>query len=298
VEEQLAQSALEISEENLRADLYNMEYREAIVLGEYDHDRQVVLRNQDWQGRLGVHLLTPLIIQGSDQAIMVNRGWIPYEDFEAGKLSKFDESGLVEVNGVIRRSQTKPRIGGRADQIPAEGEPPLQAWNWINVGGIAGQLPYELLPVYLQGSPEPSRNQMPYRTQLELDLNEGSHLGYAFQWFTFALILAIGYPIYVSREEKRLSTPTSKGRISSKGCPGISISAAVNSNPCFHIDCGWDFYPGDQFGRLLRWLANVFWQLDCFPSIFSVHPVFASCPGCINWIRLDHIFSLCLVALP
>lgn len=212
VEEQLAQSALEISEENLRADLYNMEYREAIVLGEYDHDRQVVLRNQDWQGRLGVHLLTPLIIQGSDQAIMVNRGWIPYEDFEAGKLSKFDESGLVEVNGVIRRSQTKPRIGGRADQIPAEGEPPLQAWNWINVGGIAGQLPYELLPVYLQGSPEPSRDQMPYRTQLELDLSEGSHLGYAFQWFTFALILAIGYPIYVSREEKRLSTPTSKGK--------------------------------------------------------------------------------------
>lgn len=212
VEEQLAQSALEISEENLRADLYNMEYREAIVLGEYDHDRQVVLRNQDWQGRLGVHLLTPLIIQGSDQAIMVNRGWIPYEDFEAGKLSQFDESGLVEVNGVIRRSQTKPRIGGRADQIPAEGEPPLQAWNWINVGGIAGQLPYELLPVYLQGSPEPSRDQMPYRTQLELDLNEGSHLGYAFQWFTFALILAIGYPIYVSREEKRLSTPTSKGK--------------------------------------------------------------------------------------
>lgn len=212
VEEQLAQSALEISEENLRADLYNMEYREAIVLGEYDHDRQVVLRNQDWQGRLGVHLLTPLIVQGSDRAIMVNRGWIPYEDFEAGKLSKFDESGLVEVNGVIRRSQTKPRIGGRADQIPAEGEPPLQAWNWINVGGIAGQLPYELLPVYLQGSPEPSRDQMPYRTQLELDLNEGSHLGYAFQWFTFALILAIGYPIYVSREEKRLSTPTSKGK--------------------------------------------------------------------------------------
>lgn len=212
VEEQLAQSALEISEENLRADLYNMEYREAIVLGEYDHDRQVVLRNQDWQGRLGVHLLTPLIIQGSDRAIMVNRGWIPYEDFEAGKLSQFDENGLVEVNGVIRRSQTKPRIGGRADQIPAEGEPPLQAWNWINVGGIAGQLPYELLPVYLQGSPEPSRDQMPYRTQLELDLNEGSHLGYAFQWFTFALILAIGYPIYVSREEKRLSTPTSKGK--------------------------------------------------------------------------------------
>lgn len=212
VEEQLSQNALIINKENLRADLYNMEYREGIVLGEYDHDHQVVLRNQDWQGRLGVHLITPLIIQGSDQAILVNRGWIPYEEFESGELAQFDEMGLVEVNGVIRRSQKKPRIGGRADEIPAEGEPALQAWNWINVEGIAGQLPYELLPVYLQSSPESSRNQMPYRTQPDLELSEGSHLGYALQWFTFATILAVGYPIYVRREEMRQSMRTGKDK--------------------------------------------------------------------------------------
>jgi surfeit locus 1 family protein len=212
VEAQLTQSALELKAENLEADLYNMEYRDAILVGEYDHDRQVVLRNQDWQGRLGVHLLTPLFIQGSDQAILVDRGWIPFEDFKSGKLSQYDENGLGEINGVIRRSQTKPRIGGRADNIPAAGEPPLQAWNWINVAGIAGQLPYEVLPVYLLNSPDPSRNQMPYRTQSELELSEGSHLGYAFQWFTFATILALGYPIYIRREETRLASSANKGK--------------------------------------------------------------------------------------
>ena len=212
VEAQLTQSALELKAENLKADLYNIEYREAILVGEYDHDRQVVLRNQDWQGRLGVHLLTPLFIQGSDQAILVDRGWIPFEDFKSGKLSQYDENGLGEINGVIRRSQTKPRIGGRADNIPAAGEPPLQAWNWINVDGIAGQLPYEVLPVYLLNSPDPSRNQMPYRTQSELELSEGSHLGYAFQWFTFATILALGYPIYIRREETRLASSANKGK--------------------------------------------------------------------------------------
>jgi surfeit locus 1 family protein len=212
VEAQLAQSALELKAENLEADLYNMEYRDAILVGEYDHDHQVVLRNQDWQGRLGVHLLTPLFIQGSDQAILVDRGWIPFEDFKSGKLSQYDENGLGEINGVIRRSQTKPRIGGRADNIPAAGEPPLQAWNWINVAGIAGQLPYEVLPVYLLNSPDPSRNQMPYRTQSELELSEGSHLGYAFQWFTFATILALGYPIYIRREETRLASSANKGK--------------------------------------------------------------------------------------
>jgi surfeit locus 1 family protein len=203
---------LELIAENLEADLYNMEYRDAILVGEYDHDHQVVLRNQDWQGRLGVHLLTPLFIQGSDQAILVDRGWIPFEDFKSGKLSQYDENGLGEINGVIRRSQTKPRIGGRADNIPSAGEPPLQAWNWINVAGIAGQLPYEVLPVYLLNSPDPSRNQMPYRTQSELELSEGSHLGYAFQWFTFATILALGYPIYIRREETRLASSANKGK--------------------------------------------------------------------------------------
>jgi surfeit locus 1 family protein len=222
VEEQLARSPIELSDDNLEADLYNMEYREGIVHGEYDHDLQVVLRNQEWQGRLGVHLVTPLIIQGSDQAILVDRGWVPYEDYTSGKLSQFDESGLVEVNGFIRRSQTKPRIGGRADEIPAAGEPPLRAWNWINIPGISGQLPYELLPVYLQSSPTPDGSQMPYRATPELELSEGSHLGYAFQWFTFAAILAIGYPVYVRRDESRLSNPSKKEK------PYIKQEKAVN----------------------------------------------------------------------
>lgn len=210
VEEQLTQSAIELNPDNVDEDLYNMEYREGSVLGEYDHDRQVVLRNQDWQGRLGVHLITPLIIQGSDKAILVDRGWIPYEDYTSGKMPQYDEMGLIEVNGFIRRSQTKPIIGGRADEIPDAGEPPLQAWNWINIPGISGQLPYELLPVYLQSSPDPNQTQMPYRAKPELELSEGPHLGYAFQWFTFAAILAIGYPIYVRRDELRHSETSNK----------------------------------------------------------------------------------------
>lgn len=210
VEAQLAEPTLELVDENLELDLYNMEYRDAIIVGEYDHERQVVLRNQDWQGRLGVHLITPLVINGSQQAILVDRGWVPYEDFTAGTLDQFDQPGLVEINGTIRRSQSKPLIGGRADPIPAPGEAPLKIWTWINVSGIAQQIPYELLPVYLLSSPSQNADQLPYRSQLELDLSEGSHLGYAFQWFIFAAILAIGYPLYIRKEETRLATPTKK----------------------------------------------------------------------------------------
>jgi surfeit locus 1 family protein len=209
VEMQLSASTLDLSIQNLDLDLYNMEYRAANVTGEYDHEHQVVLRNQDWQGRLGVHILTPLLIEGEDNAILVDRGWVPYEDFREGKLSQYDQPDLVELNGTIRRSQSKPLIGGRADQVPGPGEPPLMAWNWINITDLSGQIPYELLSVYLVSSPDITEDQLPYRSQKELDLTEGSHLGYAFQWFTFAAILGIGYPLYVRKEEGRKTSKSS-----------------------------------------------------------------------------------------
>lgn len=203
VEEQLAESPLELSSQNLELDLFNMEYRSAIVSGKFDFERQVVLRNQDWQGRLGVHILTPMMIDGGEKAILIDRGWVPYEDFTAGNLSQYDVSGIVSVEGVIRRSQSKPLIGGRADLVPEMGEEPLEAWYWINIKDISKQLPYQLLPVYLVSSPDLNEASLPFRGQEELDLSEGSHLGYAFQWFMFAAILGFGYPVYVRREDGR-----------------------------------------------------------------------------------------------
>jgi surfeit locus 1 family protein len=202
VEAQLAENPLELSAQNLESDLYSMEYRTALVRGEFDHQRQVVLRNQDWQGRLGVHMLTPLMIEGTEAALLVDRGWIPYEDFTGGNLSQYDYAGQPQIEGIIRRSQSKPAIGGRADQVPAPGEARLEAWNWINVSDISQQLPYQILPVYLAALPASGEQSLPFRSELELDLSEGSHLGYAFQWFIFAAILGIGYPFYVRREEK------------------------------------------------------------------------------------------------
>jgi surfeit locus 1 family protein len=203
VQAQLNAEKLQLSSQNLDLDLYNMEYREAEISGQFDHEHQVVLRNQDWQGNLGVHLLTPLMIEGEDRAILVDRGWVPYKDFTDGNLAQYDVPGTVQIEGTIRRSQAKPRIGGRADILPGPGEPPLEAWNWTNISNISRQVPYELLPVYLVSLPGAAENDLPYRSHKELELTEGSHMGYALQWFTFAAILAIGYPLFVRKEVLR-----------------------------------------------------------------------------------------------
>jgi surfeit locus 1 family protein len=188
-----------------------MEYREVVVTGEYDPAGEVALRNQAWNNHIGVHLLTPLHIAGSDQAVLVDRGWVPLEDYSAGDLTKYAEPGVVEVRGVIRASQSKPEIGGRADQVPAPGEDKLLAWNLVNVPGIAAQVAYPLLPAYIQQAPDPEWSSLPYRSQPELELTEGPHFGYALQWFSFAAILVIGYPFYIRREEGT-SMSRSRGR--------------------------------------------------------------------------------------
>jgi len=205
VQTQLDQPTLILDGAALGDDLENMEYRQVVVEGVYDHDAEVVLRNQVWNNQAGVQLLTPLQIMGIDRAVLVNRGWIPYEDFTSREWSKYAEPGLVEVSGMIRASENKPDFGRRTDPIPMPGEAPLKAWHLANVIGISKQIPYELLPIYVQQLPSSGWDGMPYRSEPDLELTEGSHFGYAIQWFSFAGVLGIGYLFYIRREETEIS---------------------------------------------------------------------------------------------
>ncbi|MFU8772026.1 MAG: SURF1 family protein, partial [Anaerolineales bacterium] len=200
VETQLGRQPVTLENITNPDDLTDMEYRSITVMGEYDHTHQVALRNQVWNNILGVHLLTPLKVEGTDYTVLVNRGWIPMEDFTTGDWSKFNEPGLVEVTGIIRNSQTQSEIGRISDPVPTSDSQPITAWNLANLESIERQMPYLILPVYIQQAPDHNWISLPYRSLPDIDLTEGSHFGYAIQWFTFATILGFGYPIYLSRE--------------------------------------------------------------------------------------------------
>jgi surfeit locus 1 family protein len=199
---QIEQPRLDLNSETLNPDLTDMEYRSVVVLGQYDHSQEVALRNQIWGNHYGVHLLTPLRILGSDQGVLVNRGWVPAGDYtyENEHWKEYQENGIVEVRGVIRESQSQPDYGSRADPTLAP-EERLTALYFANVERIDEQTPYSLLPVYIQQGPDPAWSDMPIRSEPDLDLSEGRHLGYAFQWFTFAVLLGIGYPLFIRRQE-------------------------------------------------------------------------------------------------
>ena len=187
----------------LSSDLPNMEYRAVVVTGKYDFAQQVVLRNQAWQTLPGVHLLTPLVISGTNQAVLVDRGWIPQQDATPDRRSQYDEPGLVTVRGVLRHPQSKPDFGGVPDPPLAAGQTRLEAWNLVNLERISRQVSVPMLAAYVQQSPGPAETSPPYHNEPQLDLTEGPHFSYALQWFTFAVILGIGYPVYVQRHAEQ-----------------------------------------------------------------------------------------------
>ena len=199
VQAQLESSMLQLDASNLDLDLHAMEYRTVEISGTYDFGGEVGLRNQVWRNQPGIHLVTPLRIEGSDVAVLVDRGWIPAEDTEPGQWRSYAEPGPVIVRGVLRRSTTSPEIGFRTDPTPAAGEPPRKLWHLLNVELIGSDVSYEVLPVYVQKASDPAITAPPYPSEPDLDLTEGPHLGYAGQWFMFALVLALGYPFYVRK---------------------------------------------------------------------------------------------------
>lgn len=189
------QPPLVVTGETPTANLPEMEFRPATVTGEYDPAHLVLLRNQRWNDEVGMHLLTPLIIEGSDHAVLVDRGWIPYDLTSPEQLAQLAEPGTVEVEGVIRRSQPSLPFGLERTTSGEAGR--VTSTSVVNLDRIAEELPYPLLPVYIQQTSAPGRSGLPYPSEPNVELTEGSHLGYAIQWFFFAALLAIGYPAFV-----------------------------------------------------------------------------------------------------
>jgi surfeit locus 1 family protein len=188
----LASPPIDLNAEPLPADVPALKYRHAVAHGQYDFSHQVALEPQNWGRVPGLHLLTPLVLDGGRQAVLVDRGWIPSGELAPENWSQFDEPGAVTILGSLQMPQKLP--GG-------VGAGPQQRWYRVDLEAIQAQMPYELLPVYLVQSPGAAGNtSLPYRQELQVDLSNGPHLNYVMQWLSFALILGCGYAWFVNNK--------------------------------------------------------------------------------------------------
>ena len=176
----------------------DIKFRPIRATGVYQQKDQVLIRNRTYQGSAGYWVLTPLRLDAGT-AVAVNRGWIPHGVGTGASPADFaPPGGEVEVEGLLRATVTAAGLQ-RAD--PARGV--LAEMARPDLARLAQQLDVDLLPVYVQlQSQSPPQNNLPIPIPPP-DLGEGSHLAYAVQWFVFATIAAIGYPLILRRTTSR-----------------------------------------------------------------------------------------------
>lgn len=156
--------------------------------GSYAPSGEVVLRGRSQGGRPGVHLVTPLRLQASNTAVMVNRGWAPSPDALTVNLDSLREPGVQSVGGLLLA-------------VPAEGPGPQPAggtWLRLHLPTLKERAGYPLLPLYIQQT-SPSAGAAALQRVPAPELSEGSHLSYAIQWFSFAAIALIGFAVMLRR---------------------------------------------------------------------------------------------------
>jgi surfeit locus 1 family protein len=183
---QLSPELLQDIERNPRA-LLN---RRVQARGAYDFTRQVILRGRASGGQPGVHVVTPLLLANSDVAVLVNRGWAPSPDAATVDLAPLREPGLQNVEGLIQLMP--PESGTQRESLNREGQ--TLTVRRLNPS-VARQLGGDVfLPIYIQQLPDSTGGGPPFRVALQA-LDEGPHLGYALQWFSFAIIAVVGTAI-------------------------------------------------------------------------------------------------------
>ena len=175
------------------------EYRRVVVVGTYSVADEVVVRNRSQGGAPGAWVLTPLVPK-SGPAVAVVRGWVPLSVAEKGPGQRIaaPPPGEVAVTGTIQPTQVRRTLGtsdptkGRLEQITRVDLPRVdQQFSgtlspaWILLDGQEPKQP--------DGLPQPAQFDPPDASQ---------NLSYMVQWWIFATIAAVGYPLILRRVAK------------------------------------------------------------------------------------------------
>lgn len=174
-------------------------WRRISAEGVYATDLEVILSGRSHKARPGHNVLTPLILNGG-AALIVNRGWIPFELDEPPVAEATPPAGRVTVVGTLRPDEGAGLLAG------ATGDDPVRRIASIDLVRIgADQEVGSTFDVYLQlAEQDPGQGSLPEAIPLS-EVSEGSHLSYAVQWFVFAAVVLIGFPALVWRTSQSRS---------------------------------------------------------------------------------------------
>jgi surfeit locus 1 family protein len=155
------------------------------VVGTYDATHQIFLDNRQQDGQPGVHVITPLKIDGTDTYILINRGWVGWQLGRTVLPVVATPTGRVDLTGLAMVPSTKKFF-----LIPDHPDERPQLWERLDISRFASLLGHPLQPVVLQQTGGDAPDSL-IRQWAPPEDRVAKHRGYAFQWYGMAVVLLI-----------------------------------------------------------------------------------------------------------
>ena len=188
IEQRLSQQTMILNDTNIEQLIRpDIAHRTITLNGKFDTREQFFIDNKKYNGRAGYHVITPFNIDNTQQTILVNRGWVD----SGGNRNILPEvvtpSELITLEGRLSNPVTahfRPGISQPAESLGG-------IWLYIDLDFFSGLSGTPVAPYILLLNKE---NQYGYvREWPEFKANTEMHVGYAIQWFTFALFSLLAY---------------------------------------------------------------------------------------------------------
>lgn len=180
IEAQSNQFILKAQDLALEKNVANIVHRRATLKGIWRAEHTVFLDNRQMNGRTGLIAITPLVLDGTGQIILVQRGWALRNFSDRTKLPDIQTpSGLVTVRGRIapppsKLYEFKGIESGRIRQN-------------IDIPAFSREIALPLLAVsVVQTGPA---NEGLLRDWAAPNVGIDKHHGYAFQWFALCALV-------------------------------------------------------------------------------------------------------------
>lgn len=164
------------------------EYHRVTVSGSWLDGDFVRIINRSQDGLAGEYVVG-LLEFDDGSVLVVNRGFVTLTDERPVPVP----AGQVEFDGWVRpsigRNPFGPQDTGDTNLMPS-----------LDTEGVAERLGRDVPSQWVQAAPAPEQSVSPVPEPVPLPpVNDGPHLGYAVQWFTFSLLTVLFYGAMLRR---------------------------------------------------------------------------------------------------
>ncbi|MEO6363173.1 MAG: SURF1 family protein [Caldimonas sp.] len=168
------------------AEVAALRYRPVRLDGRWLAERTIFLDNRQMDGKTGFYVVTPLLLAGRPEALLVQRGWVQRDFIDRAALPKVQTpAGPVSVVGSVAPPPS------RLFEFDAAASGTIR--QNLDLAAFAREASISLLPMTVLQRDSPGAADGLARRWPPPASDVHKHYGYAFQWFAIAAAIASLY---------------------------------------------------------------------------------------------------------